>query len=106
MQESLSHFRLLQVLGEGGMGTVYKALDTRNGKTVALKVLSRQSLLDEEIKHRFLREASAGSRLSHENIVKVYEVGESEGEYFISMEFVEGQTLQAMLKDRPMNPTQ
>jgi tetratricopeptide (TPR) repeat protein/predicted Ser/Thr protein kinase len=103
MKEFLAHFRLMQILGEGGMGTVYKAVDTRDGKTVALKVLSRQSLLDEEIKRRFLREASAGARLMHPNIVKIYEVGEEEGEHFISMELVEGRTLQQVLKQGPVN---
>lgn len=106
MRESLAHFRIIEPLGEGGMGVVYRAIDTRDGKAVALKVLSHQSLLDEEIKRRFLREASAGARLMHPNIVKIYEVGEEEGEHFISMELVEGRNLQQIIKDGPMAPEQ
>ena len=102
MRESLGRFKLLEPLGEGGMGTVYKAVDTRSGKKVALKILSRQSLLDEEIKRRFLREAEAGARLVHPSIVEIHEVGELEGEHFISMELVEGKTLHELLKAGPV----
>ena len=102
MNETLAHFRLLELLGEGGMGIVYKAVDTHDGKTVALKVLTRQSLLDGETKHRFLREASAGSMLRHPNIVQIYEVGEAGGEHFISMELVEGKTLSEIMKSGPL----
>ena len=106
MRETLAHFRLLEVLGEGGMGVVYKALDTRTGNTVALKILSHQSLLAEEVKRRFLREAGAGMRLTHPTIVKIYEVGEEDGEHFISMEYVEGKTLHQVLESGPMDPAQ
>ena len=106
MRETLAHFRILEILGEGGMGVVYKAVDTRTGNTVALKVLSHQSLLAEEVKRRFLREAGAGMRLTHPTIVKIYEVGEEEGEHFISMEFVQGKTLHQVLESGPMSPAE
>ena len=86
------------------MGIDFKAVNVRDGTTVALKILQPQSLLDEEVKHRFLREANAGSRLVHPNIVKIYEVGEVDGKHYISMEFVEGRNLQQVLKDGPMAP--
>lgn len=103
MRESLGHFKILEPLGEGGMGTVYKAVNTRDGRTVALKILSHQSLLDEELKRRFLREAGAGAKLAHPNIVAIYEVGDVDGEHFISMEFVEGKNLQQVLKEGPVS---
>jgi tetratricopeptide (TPR) repeat protein len=106
MRESLGHFKILELLGEGGMGTVYKAVDTRDGRSVALKILSHQSLLDEEIKRRFRREAEAGARLVNPNIVAIYEVGDVEGEHFISMELVEGKTLHQMLKEGPASPAE
>ena len=104
LKKKISHYEILEMLGEGGMGVVYKALDTERGKTVALKVMSRRSLPDEDVKRRFLREAGAGARLHHPNIVKVYEVGEEEGEHFISMEYVEGNTLRHMLKEGSLPP--
>jgi len=104
MPKRISHYEILEILGEGGMGVVYKALDTEQGKTVALKVMSRRSLQDEEIRRRFLREAQVGTTLVHPNVVKIFEVGEQEGEYFITMEYVEGRTLRHLLKEGPLAP--
>jgi serine/threonine protein kinase/tetratricopeptide (TPR) repeat protein len=93
----ISHYDIIERLGEGGMGVVYKARDINTDEIVAVKVLSHQSLLNEEIKRRFQREASAGLKLVHPNIVKILEVGEDEGTYFICMEYIQGQTLRELL---------
>jgi tetratricopeptide (TPR) repeat protein/predicted Ser/Thr protein kinase len=103
-EKLIGHFRIEEQLGEGGMGVVYRAIDTQDGKRVALKVISHHALLDEEVKHRFLREANAGSQLVHPNIVKIYEVGEAEGQHYISMEYIDGKTLQEILKEGPLQP--
>ena len=103
MDDSLGQFALKGVLGEGGMGLVYRAIDTRDGTAVALKVLSRQSVLDEEVRRRFLREAHAGARLHHQNIVTVFDMGEVDGQQYISMELVEGKTLHALLKEHVLD---
>jgi serine/threonine-protein kinase len=87
------------MLGEGGMGCVYKALDPVIGRTVAIKTLTA-GLAEEELaefKRRFLREARTAGRVSHPNVVTIYDVGESEGTPFIAMEYVEGRTLRAIL---------
>ena len=97
-------YSVQEQLGEGGMGVVYRATDSRDGKTVALKVLSRQALLDDEVKRRFLREADAGLRLVHPNIVRIFEVGEADGEHYISMEYVKGKTLQEAAREGPLSP--
>lgn len=84
---------------------VFKAFDTQQDKTVAVKVLSRHALsYDEEIKRRFQREASAGMQLEHPNIVKIFEAEEADGEFFISMEYIDGKTLRQLLRDNPLTP--
>ena len=103
-REKIAHFENLEFLGEGGMAIVFKALDTRKGTTVALKVLPRRLLQDDEYKRRFQREASAGMRLHHPNIVKILEMGEADEEFFISMEYIEGATLRKLLLDGPVDP--
>ncbi len=96
--KTLSHFRILSQLGEGGMGVVYKAEDTKLGRPVALKVLPPERVGDEERRLRFLREARTAASISHPNIAAVYEIDEADGVIFIAMELVEGQTLRSLLE--------
>jgi serine/threonine protein kinase len=98
----LSHYRILDKLGEGGMGVVYKAEDTRLDRTVALKFLAPHLLESEEHKQRFLREAKAAASLDHPNICLVHEVGEWEGRFFLAMGLVDGSELRAKIRERPL----
>jgi len=100
--KKISHYEILEMLGEGGMGAVYKARDIELNKIVAVKIISRQTTQIEELKRRFHREAEAGMRLNHPNIVKIYEIGEQNGTHFISMEYVEGKTLKKLIEDGPL----
>jgi eukaryotic-like serine/threonine-protein kinase len=106
LKKKISHYEITDILGEGGMGVVYKAIDVETERTVALKVLSRRSLADDEVRRRFMREANAGANLDHPGIVKIYDFGEEEGEHYLSMEYVEGQTLRHLVKDTPLPPEQ
>ncbi len=99
---SISHYRIVAKLGEGGMGVVYKAEDTTLERTVALKFLAQHLLNDEEAKERFLREAKAAAALSHPNICTVYEIAEVDGKTFIAMEFVKGETLEERIAAGPL----
>jgi eukaryotic-like serine/threonine-protein kinase len=94
---TLGAYEILSLLGQGGMGEVYLARDTRLGRKVALKVLRGDAELDEHAKRRFGQEAQAASALNHPNIVSIFDVGHHDGLDFIAMEYVEGQTLRAML---------
>jgi eukaryotic-like serine/threonine-protein kinase len=98
----VSHYRLLNPLGSGGMGVVYRAEDTALGRTVALKFLSSQIVQDPKRVERFRDEARNASSLNHPNICTIYEVGEQEGEMFIAMEYVEGRPLSESLRDGGM----
>ena len=95
--ESLGPYLVGEAIGAGGMGEVYKGHDTRLGRDVALKVLPAGMTDDSDRRARFIREAQSTSRLSHPNIVTVYDVGESEGRVYIAMEYVAGKTLAALI---------
>jgi eukaryotic-like serine/threonine-protein kinase len=94
---TISHYRILEKLGEGAMGVVYKAEDTRLRRTVALKFLSPQSFGSAEEKSRFLREAQAGAMLDHPNVATVYEVEEADGQTFIVMAYIDGPSVAGKL---------
>ncbi len=99
---TISHYRITEKLGEGGMGVVYKAEDTRLKRSVALKFLSEQTLGDEEQKARFLREAQSAALLDHPNIAAVYDIGEADGRTFMAMALVDGPVLSDRIKERPL----
>jgi serine/threonine protein kinase len=98
---TISRYRIVEKLGEGGMGVVYKAEDTKLLRTVALKFLSQQAADGDAEGRRFLREAQAAGILDHPNIATVYEIEESEGQTFIVMAYVDGPSLAARIADRP-----
>src|SRR6201981_451712 len=95
--KSISHYRILEKLGEGGMGVVYKARDTHLDRFVAIKVLPPEKVADPERKRRFVQEAKAASALNHPNIVTIYDIGQSNGVDFIAMEYVAGQPLDQLI---------
>jgi TolB-like protein len=104
MFETLGQYRILDRIGEGGMGEVYRARDTRLGRTVAIKVLASTIAGDGERRERFLQEARATAALSHPNISALYEIGDEHGQLYLVFEFVPGETLSATIAGRPLNP--
>ena len=99
--DKLGTYEILAPIGAGGMGEVYKARDTRLDRVVAVKVLPADATAEPDRKRRFIQEAKAASALNHPNIITVYEVGSHDAVEFIAMEYVAGQTLQAMLRGKP-----
>jgi tetratricopeptide (TPR) repeat protein/predicted Ser/Thr protein kinase len=102
--EKIAHYEVLDLIGRGGMGAVFRARDTQLDRTVALKILTPTDLPGDEIKERFLREARAGAQLNHPGIVTIYEVGEDEGQHYIAMEYVQGRTLRQLLQEARPSP--
>lgn len=95
--KTISHYEIVELLGEGGMGTVYRAVDTRLGRPVAIKLLRGEAAVSGESKKRFVREARAASALNHPHIITIYDIGQDGGVDFIAMEYVAGLSLAHMI---------
>ena len=104
--ETIAHYRIVEPIGAGGMGAVYKAFDSKLQRIVALKLLPAEYVSQQDRRRRFFQEARAASALNHPHILTVYEVGEDDGKPYIAMEFVEGETLRQKIKAKQLQLSQ
>ncbi|HXM35027.1 MAG TPA: serine/threonine-protein kinase, partial [Pyrinomonadaceae bacterium] len=101
-EETIAHYRIMEPIGKGGMGAVYKAYDKKLQRVVALKLLPPEYISQQDRRRRFFQEARAASALNHPHILTVYEVGEDDGKPYIAMEYVEGETLRQKIRSRSL----
>src|SRR6266852_862326 len=106
MPDSIGQYKIVSQIGRGGMGTVYKAHDPLVNRFVAVKVISPDVEVSDELRARFFREAQSCGQLSHPSIVTIYQMGEVDGRLFIAMEFLEGIEIKAIIKEKRSIPLQ